>query len=98
LIFKIYPELLFSNSDIYSAPYFISFPHSAYLNNKFLSLSCTNSTEAAELLSCSKLCCSVELNAPLASLLMILKWKVLLTLWRDERPCRRIPIDWSTGL
>lgn len=31
-----------------------------------------------------------ELNAPLANLLMILKWKVLLTLLRDKRPYRTI--------
>jgi len=31
-----------------------------------------------------------ELNAPLASLLMIPNWEGLLTLLRDKRPCRGI--------
>jgi len=39
-----------------------------------------------------------ELNAPLASLLMIPDWEVLLTLLRDERSCRGIWIDWSIWL
>jgi len=39
-----------------------------------------------------------ELNVPLASLLMIPDWEVLLTLLRDKRPCWGIQIDWSIGL
>jgi len=38
-----------------------------------------------------------ELNAPVASLLTTPNWEVLLTLWRDKRPCRGIWIDWSIG-
>lgn len=31
----------------------------------------------------------------LSKILMILNWEVLLTLWRDERPCIEIQIIWS---
>lgn len=37
-----------------------------------------------------------EVHAPLANLLMLLNWQMLLTLLRDERPCKRMWIDWST--
>ena len=38
-----------------------------------------------------------ELNAPLASLLMIRNWKVLLTLLRHKRLCRGIYVDRGIG-
>lgn len=39
----------------------------------------------------------LEWNVPLVSSLMTLKWEVLQTPWRDERPRRGIWIYWSTG-
>lgn len=38
-----------------------------------------------------------ELNASFVNLLTILCWEVLLTVWRDNRPCRRIEIYWTFG-
>lgn len=39
----------------------------------------------------------LEGSASSAGSLLILNWKVVLTVWSDERPCREIWICWSLG-